>query len=207
MPAKDNINNFKVWALITVCSKVGGAVVAGLVGGLIGLFGFLGAPLDVNDHLAIIEPRVLVAFQRSPTVMSFASALWNIYFKPRTWEISGKFYRALGVHRTKEIYFYGRYINTLNSAFSGRKYRPFRGPRRLHLWFFFTFIAEGGHAIIGLLLIWYGADRLVRGRVVAGLLIFAVNIIGNVYPVLAQRYNRARLMRVLRLKFNTFPVM
>jgi hypothetical protein len=88
MPAKDNINYFKVWALITVCSKVGGAVVAGLVGGLIGLFGFLGAPLDVNDHLAIIEPRVLAAFQRSPTVMSFASTLWNIYFKPRTWEIS-----------------------------------------------------------------------------------------------------------------------
>jgi hypothetical protein len=137
--------------------------------------------------------------------MSFTSALWDIYFKPRTWERSDNIYRALGVHKMKEFYFYGRYFNTLIGALRGRKYRPFQGPRWLQHWFAFTFIVEVGHIIIGLVLIWYGADCLARGRVRVGLFTFAVNIIFNAYPVMAQRYNRARLLRVLRPEFDSFP--
>jgi hypothetical protein len=91
------------------------------------------------------------------------------------------------VHKIKEFYFYGRYFNTLIGMIRGRKYRPFQGPGWLQHWFAFTFIVETGHAIIGLLLICYGANCLARGR-----------IIFNAYPVMAQRYNRARLMRVIR---------
>jgi hypothetical protein len=102
------------------------------------------------------------------------------------------------VHKIKEFYFYGRYFNTLIGMIHGRKYRPFQGPGWLQHWFAFTFIVETGHAISGLLLIWYGANCLARGRVMACLFTQAVNIIFNAYPVMAQRYNRARLMRVIR---------
>ena len=134
--------------------------------------------------------------------MSLKSALWKIYFKPRSWERSGSIYRALGVHKIKEVYFYGRYYNAVVGAIRGRKYRPFQGPRWLHHCFAFTFVAEIGHAAIALFLIGYEADRLARGRVAGCLSTFFANIIVNLYPIMAQRYNRARLIRVIRPKFD-----
>lgn len=137
--------------------------------------------------------------------MSLASAFWRIYFKPRTWERSGKVYRALGVHQIKEVYFYGRYINTLIGTIRGRRYRPFQGPRWLQHWFAFTFVAEAGHTLIGLFVLWYSVDCLARGRMVSAFVTLDINIICNVYPVMVQRYNRARMLRVPGLNLLRLP--
>jgi hypothetical protein len=149
-------------------------------------------------------PKRLAGLERKRREMSLTSALWDIYFKPRSWERSGKVYRALGVHKIKELYFYGGYMNTLIGTIRGRRYRPFEGPKWLEHWFAFTFIAEIGHTIIGLVVICYSADCLVRGRVMVSLFTFCINIIFNAYPVMSQRYNRARLMRVLPPTFFSF---
>ena len=66
MTPKHTINYFKIWALITVCSIVGGAIVAAILGGLIGL---LGVSLDFIDHVV-------------PVIGFFvALAAWYFFFR------------------------------------------------------------------------------------------------------------------------------
>jgi uncharacterized membrane protein YccC len=48
MTPKHNINYFKIWALVTVCSIVGGTLAAAILGGI---FGLLGPSLDTIDHV------------------------------------------------------------------------------------------------------------------------------------------------------------
>jgi uncharacterized membrane protein len=48
MTPKHTINYFKIWALVTVCSIVGGMIAAALLGLL---FGLLGPSLDTIDRV------------------------------------------------------------------------------------------------------------------------------------------------------------
>lgn len=127
-------------------------------------------------------------------------ACWGSYFRPRGWEGGGALYERLGVRRIKEFYFGGRYVNALVSALLGRRYRPFSGPGWPGRWLRFTVVVEIGHTLIGVYMLattagqvavgdWWGAGRTT-----------ALNILVNGYPVLIQRYNRIRLLRLFGLR-------
>src|SRR5690606_23119113 len=109
--------------------------------------------------------------------------LWRMYFRPRSWEESGRVYEAVGVRRVKELLFGGRYFNAVLSAMRGSTYRPFRGagwPRR---WLRFTMVVEAGHFFIGIYMLALVFDALVAGRGLAAARIFTINVLVNVYPV------------------------
>lgn len=122
--------------------------------------------------------------------------LWRVYFRPRPWERAGRVYEALGVRRIKELLFGGRYFNALVSLIRGRRYRPFRGrgwPRR---WLRFTVGVETGHLVIGLYMLARASSHLLGGRVVVAGRILLLNVFVNFYPIVVQRFNRARLVRI-----------
>ena len=66
MAPKHNINYFKIWALITFCSIVGGSVVAAIFGVI---FGLLGPSLDTIDHVMPVLGFII------------ALAAWYFFFR------------------------------------------------------------------------------------------------------------------------------
>lgn len=127
-------------------------------------------------------------------------ACWRSYFRPRGWEGRSALYERLGVRRIKELYFGGRYVNALVSALLGRRYRPFRSagwPRR---WLRFTVVVEIGHSLIGVYMLATIAGQVAVGDWWGAGQTMALNLLVNGYPVLIQRYNRIRLLRLFDLR-------
>jgi hypothetical protein len=123
--------------------------------------------------------------------------LWRSWFHPRAWEASGRAYEAVGVRWIKELYFGGRYFNALVGAVRRRRYRPFHGPGWPRRWLRFTVVVEAGHLAIGLYMLGTATDALLRGDPLSAARLSAINLLVNIYPVMVQRYNRARLLRIL----------
>lgn len=121
---------------------------------------------------------------------------WRIWFRPHDWEDGGAIYERLGIRRMKELYFGGRLMNDLVSHLLGRRYRPFRGgdwPRR---WLRFTVVVEIGHTLIFAYMTVSAAGELVAGDPWSAGVTLAINVLVNGYPVMIQRYNRIRLLRI-----------
>lgn len=125
--------------------------------------------------------------------------LWRVYFRPRSWEESGRVYEAVGVRPVKELLFGGRYFNAVVSAIRGRPYHPFRGPGWPRRWLRFTIVVEAGHFLIGIYMLALVFDAFAGGRGLTAARLFVINVLVNVYPVMVQRYNRTRLVRIFRL--------
>lgn len=130
---------------------------------------------------------------QTPRIMRW---LWRVYFRPRPWERSGRVYEAVGVRQIKELLFGGRYFNALVSMIQGRRYRPFRGQRWPQRWLRFTVGVEIGHLVIGLYMLVRASSHLSGGDGVVAGRILLLNVLVNFYPVVVQRFNRARLVRI-----------
>lgn len=125
---------------------------------------------------------------------------WRSYFRPRAWEGEGTLYERLGVRWIKELYFGGRYMNALVGLLRRRRYRPFRGPGWPGRWLRFTVGVEIGHSLIFVYMLATAGGRLAAGDWWGAGQALAVNVLVNAYPVLIQRYNRIRLLRVFDLE-------
>lgn len=126
-------------------------------------------------------------------------ACWRSYFRPREWEGDGTLYERVGVRGIKELYFGGRYMNALVGLLRGRRYRPFRGPGWPLAWLRFTVGVEIGHSLVFVYMSATAAGKLATGDWWGAGLALGVNVLVNVYPVLIQRYNRIRLLRLFDL--------
>lgn len=102
--------------------------------------------------------------------------------------------------RVKEFLFGGRYMNEMVSAVTGQRYRPFHGRGWQQRCLRFTIIVEIGHSVIGLYVLASAAGHFALGDWLSGVRSLGLNMLVNVYPVMVQRYNRARLMRILDLE-------
>jgi hypothetical protein len=96
----------------------------------------------------------------------------------------------------KEFFFGGRHLNSLVSAVRGRSYRPFHGAGWLQRWFRFTVVVEIGHTSVGVFLVAYAIAESMDGDFLSAAMASAINTLLNLYPVMVQRYNRARLVRI-----------
>jgi hypothetical protein len=120
------------------------------------------------------------------------------YFDPAAWEKSGAVYRRLGVHLFRHLLLNGRYLNRLMSLVRRRPYRVIRGRQSAGEWLLFTVFVEAGHTFFGGVMAVFMVRALARGDFADAASILLLNLVINVYPTMVQRYNRGRILRVLK---------
>jgi hypothetical protein len=120
------------------------------------------------------------------------------YFDPAAWEKRGAVYRRLRVDRFRHLLLNGRYFNRLVSVVQRRPYRVITGRQSAGLWVLFTVFVEAGHTAFGGVMAVFMARALARGDFAAAASLLLQNLVINVYPAMVQRYNRSRILRVLK---------
>lgn len=119
------------------------------------------------------------------------------YFEPKAWERweDGRIYHYLGMQYFKKIVpTNGTYINRL----FGESYHA-RMKDKAHLKYFerCTRSGEAGHGLFFLLMAYATTYNFQHGHIGLGVFSAVANIAVNVYPILLQRYNRARIYNAL----------
>ena len=116
----------------------------------------------------------------------------QFYYVPRPYE--SPLYERLGVP------FLGRYIPNGGSRFSlTRSFIKKQQPRLRVLRGFIrsTIISESMHLFFAVLMLGLGSRNYQDGEYAAVAVNLALNIVINVYPIMLQRYNRARALPLL----------
>jgi hypothetical protein len=92
--------------------------------------------------------------------------------------------------------FNGNYMNALlRKAFPNHKL--IRDESSAKSWEMFTRIYEGVHLLCNAIMIPGIIDRLADGDFKGAAIGGALNTVVNIYPIMLQRYNRARIYKVL----------
>ncbi len=113
------------------------------------------------------------------------------YYRLRPFEIDSRLYRRLGVVRFKWLLFKSR-VELLN--FSARLSHGRTGLHDLERG---ITEAETDHAIALLVMVLITIDAAVNAWWALASWLLLVNVVANVYPIMLQRHNRARLLPVL----------
>jgi hypothetical protein len=108
------------------------------------------------------------------------------YYRLRRWERSGRPYRALGVHLFRALVRRGP-LATFNHALPAawRSGDPERIEHEIRA-------AEAGHGIAFAIVLAYAIVACLRRDVAGAVWLLALDVPMNLYPVLLQRYHRAR---------------
>ena len=129
----------------------------------------------------------------------------DLYFKPKSFERSGKIYEALGVRQFKKFMFNGDYMNALLKKFD-HNYKLIRNKSYARDREVATRIFEGVHiggcSIMVYCLIYSLADGDYKNAAINT----ALNTVVNIYPTMLQRYNRARIYNILDLAQKKTPL-
>lgn len=128
-----------------------------------------------------------------------AKYLLDLYFKPKSFERSGKIYEAFGVRRFKKFMFSGEYMNAFLRK-SNPNHKLISDENSAKSWEMFTRANESVH-LAGLT--WFGynmLNELADSDLDKAAVYLAVNVAVNIYPIMLQRYNRARIYKVLDRK-------
>ena len=143
------------------------------------------------------RPLVPLAYLACASLSLVAAFFPDSYFRPKAFELRGKLYDAMGVRLFRRFMMDGDYMNRrLRRTVPG--YRFIAGRDSMRRFEALTRANERGH------LMWLLAGLPPTVYAVAsGWPKFAayfviVNILLNVYPILLQRYTRARISRILR---------
>ena len=170
-----------------VLSVLSGAIVGGLLLFIGSEFGFRSGGFAFLLNWMVMS---WVAFLGGALKVSIP--IPDGYFVIRGWESSGRFYSLLGVRLFKRLLVRGPFSG-LNSKihYSGDRSSlkqllgPMRDAEAAHLLVFLIVALAAGYAgVMG----WW--DLVVQ--------LLSLNILLNIYPIMVQRLNRARLDRILR---------
>lgn len=118
----------------------------------------------------------------------------NEYFRPKTFEQSGKLYEHLGVKLFKD------YCPNGGAKFGSMITNKSR--QGLEGFVFGTKVLESIHVIALFPFTYFMLSELFGGDKESSAFLALINIFGNVYPIISQRYNRNRAERILRKKYN-----
>jgi hypothetical protein len=152
-------------------------------------------PLRPFDVAAVPAPSVVVVFASLAACLVAAHPPAR-YFAVCGFERNGRIYRAVGVRLFRDVVPNGDWINRLRRRHN-RRFRLIASSADAPAWVAKTKTSEKGHLvlmIVGILSAGYAA-HIGWTWWAAGLVIG--NVVTNLYPVLLQRYTRARLVRVV----------
>lgn len=126
-------------------------------------------------------------------LQSFPIRLNQKYFLPRPWERSGEIYRILGVN------LYRRLLVFIGWERLHKKGNPvnkkLEALRHLEL---NTRKSELGHLTVFLIVLVINLYVAMTYGFGKGMWLLTLNILLNAYPIMVQRYNRPRLLRLIR---------
>lgn len=126
-------------------------------------------------------------------------ALIESYFAPKSWERSGRLYELLGIR------FFKKYLPTSGDWVMRHIWRSKMledgNTETLKQHVGFTRACEAIHLICGIVMLGLLLDSATSGhKFKFAILALVLNMVGNLYPVMLQRYNRARIHRVLDMR-------
>lgn len=114
------------------------------------------------------------------------------YLSPKKWEKEGELYQKIGT-----LYFLKITPFELRKLITGKNTHTIKSQASIPVYFRGTILAEYTHILsfifVSAVCIYF---LLAEGQWVA-VLVFSVNILLNLYPVLLMRYNRFRIAKVL----------
>ena len=157
----------------------------------------LWGPLRPYDYPAgdLMPPALVVIGIVAVSVLPLALPEW--YFRPASFERSGRIYRLLGVHWFRKIVPDGDTANRLRRI-REPGYRVVRSRAFIEAMRARTVVGERSH----LVLLLFGAASAAVAGVVGwtgwAAYLGVANVLVNLYPVLLQRYTRTRLEPLLR---------
>jgi hypothetical protein len=152
-------------------------------------------PLRPFDVAAVPAPPWL-GFCAGAAVCLLAAWVPPSYFRVRAFERDGRCYRAVGVRQFRKLVPDGDWVNRARRRHDAG-FRLIRSRADATAWIPRTHASEKGHLVLmlaGLLSAGYAAYV---GWTAWAVAITAGNVVTNLYPVLLQRYTRARLARVV----------
>ena len=145
----------------------------------------------------ISRPLVPLAYLAFASVSLAAAFVPDSYFRPKAFELRGKLYEAMGVRLFRRFMMDGDYMNRrLRRAVSN--YRFIAGRDSMRRFEALTRANERGHLILLLSGLPPTVYAVASGWPKFAAYFVIVNILLNVYPILLQRYTRARICRILR---------
>lgn len=151
--------------------------------------------------VAWIAPLAAADFWTAPVVVCAAAGVAAGAFLPRNWlrtRDAGRTARAcerLGVRRFKNVVVFGDFMNRALRRLGWPRPFPYT-PERIERWMLWTRVTERIHWawLAGSLpAVWAAFHAGERGL---ALYVLCGNVPFNVYPILLQRYTRARLARI-----------
>jgi len=131
------------------------------------------------------------------SALSLAAVWWPAsWFQPRAFELSGRFYEAIGIRRFRAYMVHGDIMNSwIRRSVPG--YRCVAGRESIQAFGRQTCAREQGHLLMLLASLPAIAYALSTSSFKFALYFLFVNVALNLYPILLQRYTRARIIRIL----------
>jgi hypothetical protein len=142
------------------------------------------------------QPLVSIGFLAAGLLALVAVRMPEAYYRPRAFEANGRVYELIGVRLFRHFVMNGDDMNTeIRRIYPG--YRVIGGRSEMLLFEAQTRSNERAHAFA----FWAGLPPIVYAVVLGwtafALILVAATVVANVYPILLQRYNRARIWRIL----------
>jgi hypothetical protein len=118
-------------------------------------------------------------------------------------------YKKLSVHQFKKMVPLGDFWINLFNKILDKNYSIIKSKKSAIIWLIFTLSVEFLHQVAFIIILWITIKSAMGHDYIAVLNWTSVNIIINLYPILAQRYNRIRIMKIFgitRKDINDFQV-
>src|SRR5262249_39476458 len=118
------------------------------------------------------------------------------YFRPRSFELNGRIYEILGIRFFKRFMLHGDYLNRRMRRFESN-YRIITNREAMRRFEAQTRANEAGHLMWLVVTVPSVVYAAILGCGKLAMYLFFSNLVINVYPIMLQRYIRARIHRAL----------
>ncbi|GAB3261069.1 glycosyl-4,4'-diaponeurosporenoate acyltransferase CrtO family protein [Arthrobacter pigmenti] len=99
---------------------------------------------------------------------------------------------------------FGYWTNRLIRALGARNFRVVKDEPSAKVWVVFTVVVEFGHTVAFGIFVWFMASDM-QTDYAGAVWNMLLNLLVNVYPAMAQRYNRLRILNAFNLDLKQMP--
>ena len=116
-------------------------------------------------------------------------------------ERNGQAYKKAGVHQFKKVVPFGDSWFWLYSKLFSKEFRLIKTPQDAGVWVIFTVVVEVLHLMAFLTMFYFIINAMNDKSFLELGVLFVINMLVNFYPILVQRYNRLRILKVYGIAF------